>query len=467
MDVDELRRVLVPAGSDRTLPPGFADATLARGRGYRRRRRLGLATGTVGLLAVVLAVFLWPPFATRPGPVVLADPRFEHPSVGDLGGAHDLPSEALAVWREWFPTSWWILRQDWTEEIPGDPQVLWAGSTPGGTVAVIGQRVLVRGERSGTAEGQVTTLVGLVGPDAETGELRVLGEDLGHRIPGTQQITPSGFLFGEDDRTLLVTDPRPESELHVSTRRWWTEDARVERDWWELDVQGAVAVTELPEDVDSKAVQVATLDPEMMRDAFRTDGSLPVLGTLVLSHASDYPYDPDPLEGVPEEERTPNNFPELLGPASPPGLELRRKYFIGPADAVGGEPGDQWLRFIGDLSDWEAVDPFMVSGSGFGNWTVTLPLPGGRTATVGELDTDDDVELFTVVRGPDGVEEVVHHGPLLQETALPVRVPLPADAGWVVVAPDSTLGAVRTGTRPGPTPRRRPRCRRSSTPRPA
>ncbi|WP_030105503.1 hypothetical protein [Actinoalloteichus caeruleus] len=107
----------------------------------------------------------------------------------------------------------------------------------------------------------MSTLVGLAGPDAETGELRVLGEDLGHRVPGTQQIIPSGFLIGEDDRTLLVIDPRPEPEPHVSTRRWWTEDARGERDWRELDVQGAVAVTELPEDVDSEAVQVATPDP--------------------------------------------------------------------------------------------------------------------------------------------------------------------------------------------------------------
>ncbi|MCP2334027.1 hypothetical protein G443_004297 [Actinoalloteichus cyanogriseus DSM 43889] len=147
--VGEPRRVLAPAGSDRTLPPGFGTGP-GRGGWPEERRQLHRrqpdrasheAEATASPVATALGEGR---VGHDPG-----GPRYGHPAAGDLAGAHDLLRGAGGVTGVGSPLRGTCGRAG-RKTSPAPPGAV-AGTTPGGTVAVIGQRVLLPANGSSRA----------------------------------------------------------------------------------------------------------------------------------------------------------------------------------------------------------------------------------------------------------------------------------------------------------------------------
>jgi hypothetical protein len=199
-------------------PSPAPDAAVVRAGRRRWRRRLVL--GSVALIVMALtAVVAGPPVVQaaryRPrGPLLPASEqdlrRLGAPTAGDLAGDQAYLAAVQRSWAEKFGTGRYRPHGNGFQEVRGEPRVLWAGTTPAGPAAVVGQLIRYQ-HRNKTEFRQDQVLLGFV--DGEAGRPGVLDAGTRHvywsRTGGFREEMPRtwGFLVGADRSALLVVDP--------------------------------------------------------------------------------------------------------------------------------------------------------------------------------------------------------------------------------------------------------------------
>jgi len=415
VNVETFSHALREATADIEPSPDLAGRAIRGGRRRVLRRWIQATSG----LAVAVLLGGFAVVALRPAAVdTEPDDRFNRPTAGDLAGDEAFRAEAVRAWREGLRYSYNADRGIF-DDFRGDPHVLWAGTTAAGRTAVVLQRAYLHrhGNLSSEDWGQFQTLVGLVAPDPRDGQLKLVADQYQpHGFP-----PPGYFLFGPDDRTVLVVDRG--IPLYFSPEPRQDPARGLVRDWRRLRVTGGVAIAHVPAGADAEGARVfarATPPPPGLKDRD---------GMLYLERSSEYLKAADALRrgeelhsnlGADGDRRLQWNAPEAqpMRVGQPrPALPNVEQTFSGALEEAG---------FVD-------VSANIIRHS---LWFVLAGLPDNRTAIVGETQEDSqESRLYTVLLKSDGsVERVLSGGVARFSAALPVVVRLPDGAGWVVAA---------------------------------
>jgi hypothetical protein len=201
VNTNELSELLRDATDGLEPATGFTQKVLEGGRRRRLRRRITMAAGALVVVVVVAGTTVVSRDDAAP-PMPSTDQRLTTPTKGDLADDQAFLAEAIRVWRAELPLAQ-ENRLRFYDDMRGEPHVVWAGNTPAGPAAVIMQQTYihqdywVRASWSGMRMAE-----GLVGIDAADGKLKLLGT----RSPLDEREPVSFYLFGPDDRTMLIVD---------------------------------------------------------------------------------------------------------------------------------------------------------------------------------------------------------------------------------------------------------------------
>jgi hypothetical protein len=420
LDTEVLRTELRTAAHDVRPSIGFADSVtrLARRRTLRHRSTMaGACTLTVllGGAAAALAPFELVPSRVDAG----SDVRLQQPTRGDLATDKQFLERATVAWQDGLPQSY-NFDLGVFDDRRGEPHVSWAGNTPAGPAAIILQQVFVHEDPSLPQEVWNTsqTAIGLVGTDPVDGKLRLLGDS----VPWGGPTSPVGFLFGPGDRTLIALDNGVPA--FVSPETVVADDGKSSRTWEQLRFVDGVAVLQLPGGTSASEVRV------QLRSAPPDGGA----GTEVVPLLRATHYLNSPSEEPPRSE-------ESLLPWSSDDARAM------PAGAERPVPADIMMEFHKALENAGVTDP-LTNMQAMTTWHVLAGLPDGRTAIVGQRQEDErPSRLFAVLKAADGsVQAVLPGGDVDPKAALPVKIHMPDEQGWVVAAYGAAL---RYRTTPG------------------
>jgi hypothetical protein len=201
VNTSELSGLLRDATDGVEPSTGFTRKVLDGGRRRRLRRRITVAASAVVVAAVAVAGTV---VAVRDdaAPVSVTDQRLTTPTRGDLATDRLFLNEVLGIWQDELPLAA-ENRYRFYDDPRGDPHIVWAGDTPVGRAAVVVQQIFVhqdywvRPSRAGMRLAE-----GLVAVDPADGELKLVGTR-SHLSP--PEAVPY-FLFGPDNRTMLIVD---------------------------------------------------------------------------------------------------------------------------------------------------------------------------------------------------------------------------------------------------------------------
>ncbi|MCO1579978.1 hypothetical protein M8C13_29920 [Crossiella sp. SN42] len=404
MRTDELKEALTAAVSTVDTLPGFTDRVVHGGRRRRRRRRLlVLATALSTVLALALGTVVWDFLGRFRPEQFAADARFGQHALGGRAGDTALSREAVAVFdRDWPRSrlkSWYSTRManNPSADLLGGPHVYWAGETPAGPAVVLLHRVVIH-----SAGGREGTMLSLVGRDARTGQVRLLGVDV-PREPGA----PAGaFLFGPGDRTLLAVDQGRPAELSAGLAV--AGDGVVTRDRARLAFGDGVSLSTLPETAEPVQSVLTLADGARLR---------PQLASEHVWHLDLPPDDPTGMMPPPRQVRGINwqgNGGPLVFQPSQPFFSPQALHRMGTAELL-REPY---------LDPYGEPQPIQ--------WELMAGLAGDRSLYLTEIADGGPTRLYGVVFRPDRSVETVRFGGHGEPSALPVRLRLPGDEGWVV-----------------------------------
>ncbi|SER39232.1 hypothetical protein [Actinokineospora terrae] len=252
MDTTELSRALREATEGLQAPPTLAAAVLRGGRRRRTHRRAALASGMAVVIAAAGLVVVKVTKADPPLITTGANPMLTTPTRGDLAGDKAYLDAAVTAFDAGMPNEPGKARLD-------RPHVYWAGTTDGGKVAVVVQKV----ERSDST-GYVSdgTII-----EAGAEERSVIGLLVGTKpvlvnsFPQPYSTPTRGFAFvyGPNNRNVIALGAK---NLSISTT--WSispTSGRAERDWKPMVERDGVWLGETGEPGPPENIRVVTGDP--------------------------------------------------------------------------------------------------------------------------------------------------------------------------------------------------------------
>ncbi|MFB9905883.1 hypothetical protein [Allokutzneria oryzae] len=427
-DTELLERSLRHAVSDVDTREGFAERVLKGGRRRRLRRRVGVVTAATVFTAVVGGITASTPawLASDDQLPPAVDSRMHSPTGGDLA---DDTAFLQRVGQTWTAEVSSHLSGGTTGEqctrVEGKPRVFWAGHTPAGAAAVVMQAArLVQAKGCPFPERELTA-IGLVGVDAYSGHrFRVLAASTSGG-PGSP-VGREAFAFGPDERTLLVLENSRAKAY--STAPIIDESGKVERKYERLDYRDGVALAQLPQKGydESNVVLIGDGDkrgPSPLwevavapHDVFWANGGKPEANGKGITYRT-WPYKDWTLEKL--------------------GNNATQAWFRGVERTGFDDPARTDVRVV--QRDFEVT----------GGWRIHLPLPGNKYVLVGERITGggDIGHAYAVVgSGAPGdlaedktLPDTVVHATFDKTSALPIRIRLPGDLGWVIGSPGASL----------------------------
>ncbi|MCK2244917.1 MULTISPECIES: hypothetical protein [unclassified Crossiella] len=408
MRTDELKEALTQVASTVDTLPGFTERVVLGGRRRKRRRLVVLATALSTVAALGFGTLAWSFLNQFRPEQFTADARFGQNALGPRAGDDPLRTEALAVFA-----------RDWAKSLPqpgpalilhGQPHVYWAGETPAGPAVVLLQRVV-------RSSGEITmpALVGRVPGDPA---LRLLAVDL----PAKEGAPAGAFLFGQGDRTLLALAQQHEVRWSPGLRV--AGDGKVSRDFQRLDLVDGVALAQVPPETHPAGAVVTTV------------GQADQLVSLRPRLASAHPRELAGLIGP--AGRADDADPGTGTGIRPDGARPRRLI----AAPILRPPDEISAAGVVSLMHTDYLDKFLPKKRNA--WELLAGLPSGRSLYLSEVDEGGPTRLYGVLMGArNKTEQVIYGGPG-EPSALPVRVRLPGEDGWVVAGQDVRL-SWRTG----------------------
>ncbi|MEN3360650.1 MAG: hypothetical protein V7637_4632 [Mycobacteriales bacterium] len=419
-DLEDSLRTAMRSHTVDVLPPPMLVESARRG-GIRRRRRARLITA--GLPALVVAAVLGGvtlvPRAggglvdAAPAGLPAADEALlARPTQGDLAGDSGYLQAVTAAWRRNYTTS---PNADRFDHLIGAPKVLWAGHTPVGPAAIIGQVADLRKQlgKAATDHEIPRLLWGFVGPDARQAP-QVVADAF--QVPPGAATVEAAFI-GPDRSVILVLDRGHPVDL--SFVRTYYDDGRVARSWHQVRFPpGGVAVIEPPAGTPPAAVAIR---------AHAGSQEYAALDNIVDPR---HPVD-DPIQ------------PRL--PWGSAGTNGNQSIWL-----VGTDPTGSWNRHTPNATTAEKAltdglgfhAPMLVpdaNGYGSSHWYAVGRTPDGSRLVAGEIAIDSDPShVYAVLRSSGGSVTAVSH--LATPTAaLPVLLRLPRQQGWLVAQKGAVL----------------------------
>ncbi|MET7278326.1 hypothetical protein ABZS29_08860 [Kribbella sp. NPDC005582] len=405
MTETELKNRLTASVDEIEARPDVLDRVRAGGaRRLRRRRLTTLAASTLAVIAVGGALLTGPGLyqsITEPpvaGVPVQNDPygflMKGHPR-GDLAGDQDYLDQALLAWQKSHRDS--INRERGIfDRLQGQPQVFWAGKTPAGRVAIIGQYADLRHHDNIQLDRQgVHTLVGFVADGAD-GKPAVVADS--YPAPGVGLTT--GFVVKD---TLVVLDTG--KKLGWSPARQYNDDGSSGRKYTSVRFKDGVGIVKLPQGADPKRLALDTLPATGPADQLIANAAVNLQNGM-----------------MPEFRLWPNVQGDGLWPMSP------------GADRLAEGARETFGTTVGSVSDPAS---YMAAASLWIGYGVTAD---GSAVYLGEhqLDTDP-THVYAVLKPKTGKARLIAGGEPARNTALPVQIKLPGNQGWAVAAEGATL----------------------------
>ncbi|WP_405062853.1 hypothetical protein OG474_14780 [Kribbella sp. NBC_01505] len=373
-------------------------------RRLRRRRLTTLAISTMAVLAVGGVALTGPGlYSSLTEPPVVGVPVQNDPygflmkghTRGDLANDQPFLDQALLAWKSSHGDSANRDRGIFNR-LQGEPQVYWAGTTPAGRAAIIGQYSELRhhGNIQLDREG-VHTLVGFVAD--KNGKPTVLADS--YPAPGVGlQI---GFVAGNNALVVLDTGKK----VGWSPGREYRDDGSSGREYAPVPFKDGVGLVTLPENTNLLSLALHTLPAKGASDLEVANGGVNV----------------NPLDDDGRLWSTVDG--DGLWPMSPNSQQLA------------GTARDAFDAALGPVKDpvyYRFADSIWL---GYG---VTA---NGSSIYLGEQQIDNDLtRTYAVLKPKNGKARIVPGGvPDRTSGDLPVRIKLPDKQGWAVAAQGATL----------------------------
>ncbi|HVK22514.1 MAG TPA: hypothetical protein VM677_14240 [Actinokineospora sp.] len=253
MDPEDLTRALRGATDTLEPRPSFTTDVIRGGKRRQVRHRVAIAGGLAALVGITggTAVLLSPSPNSLPGQENQKDlydfSILNGPTRGDLAGDQAYLAQVIQAWQKGIEVS--PSKPTGTNQLTGSPKVIWAGTTPVGKAAIVGQAGETK-DRYFSGDGSPLPTMGpafgLVTGDQPT---------LVNEVP-LFSATPPTFLFGPQDVMLVSLNPKAE---FVSS---WTvgHDGKGNREWNNLNpTDGDPRLIQLPNGTDPRTVRVTDL----------------------------------------------------------------------------------------------------------------------------------------------------------------------------------------------------------------
>lgn len=404
MNTDELVSEMREATVDLQPRTGFTEAVVRGGARRRVRHRMQVTTQVAVACALVGATtyVIWP----EAGPVqeTQAASPLTRPANGDLADDRDFLDQVTRTWHADLPT--FVAKP---APVASRPHVWWAGSTPAGKAAVVLEEI--------DRENRKDLYVGLVGTDPVDGQFHMLAYVPAMTGPNGEIAPPKGFLFGPDDRTVLIIT---NEKTFVSTGLNVGPDGKLSRDWSAFTPRdGAVAATlDFPAGWEPRDVgaynggpgdHLVTITPGYVELWVASERRAIALGQD--PHRGKQPYGLD------------------WAPATPLIWRVGNEAAQPPADVT--------TRFKETLVNGGYAADSLQFSNGF---YIVAGLPDGRVAIVShELNRPNHQYMYGVLVSDDKPDQVVFGGELDGGVPLPVRVHLPDGQGWAVADKGAAL----------------------------
>jgi hypothetical protein len=421
MDTRELTQALHDATEDVEPRPNFAADVLRGGRRRRSRNRFTIGAALAGTTAVaVAAVAVLPNHLASPPPPADQNTRTDtglhvsllNSSSGELINDEAVTSAAVRGWQDGIAGSAGETAGISPEDLLGEPNVYWAGTTPWGgddspetstTVAIVAQETTIPTDGADIVAG---LLVNNPDDDREN-ELELVSVQEGGWA----------YFMLPDLRTVIgamPTDLPDDVTLSISTEITVDENGKSVREWHDMpdEQNDGVALAHVP-----SGTNVHNVLMQMNPIPEGYGSGLAPLVPLVLP----------PNSGEIQERGLPWPAESLHVPE--------------PRD-LGSTPEEIFRRSLVDSSrDIDSdglLDPpsLLFDGQDPPHWTVAADLPDGRTLILSEYqELDHPAYVFTVLMRPDGSIETVTRVKEIDPTSTePVIAPAPDGQGWVVAA---------------------------------
>ncbi|MFC9694645.1 hypothetical protein ACFTSF_39225 [Kribbella sp. NPDC056951] len=407
MTKTELKDRLMASVDEIEAAPDVLDRVRVGGaRRLRRRRLTTLAVSTMVVLAVGGVTLTGPSlYHQLTDPPVAGVPVQNDPygflmkghTRGDLAGDQNYLDQALAAWEKSHRNSGNRDRGIF-DRMQGEPQVFWAGKTPGGRVAIIGQYSDLRHHDNIQLDREgVHTLVGFVA-DGTDGKPAVVADS--YPAPGVSLTT--GFVTRN---TLVVLDTGKKVGWSPA-REYDDSNGSSSRKYTQVQFKNGVGVVKLPENTDAKKLALHTLPAQGPSDLAIANGGVNTMGN---STPDDRLWSSDiPNDGL---------WPMSAG-----------------AEQLAGDARDTFTNTVGAAADPEH---YMFSASLWIGYGVTA---NGSSVYLGEQQIDTDASrVYAVLQPAKGKAQIIGGGEPNRGAALPVQIRLPDNQGWAVAAKDATL----------------------------
>ncbi|WP_436491749.1 hypothetical protein [Actinokineospora sp. HUAS TT18] len=251
MDPEDLTHAFRAATDTLEPRPGFTTDVLRGGKRRQVRHRMAIAGGLAALVGITggTAALLSSTPTSLPGQENQQSGYdfsiLDGPTQGDLAGDNEYLARVIEAWRKGIEVS--PNKPVGNDRLTGSPKVIWAGTTPAGKAAIVGQA------------GETTDryISGDGSPLAKKGPAfgLVTGEQptLVNEVPLFSSAPPT-FLFGPQDVMLISLDPKA-----VFVSAWAVgEDGKGKRDWQNVNpsTDSDIRLFRLPNGTDPRTVRV-------------------------------------------------------------------------------------------------------------------------------------------------------------------------------------------------------------------
>lgn len=240
MNTTDLGELLRGATAGVEPSEGFTEQVLQGGRRRRFRRRIAMAASAVVVAAVAVAgtTVGWNDAAPSVG-----EQRLNTPTKGDLADDQAFLDGVTRVWQSELSLAA-ENRYRVYDDLRGEPHVVWAGNTPAGPAAIVIQQTQIHEDYWVQAKWSGEYLAeGLVAIDPEDGKLKLLGT----RSPFQDGEPLSYYVFGPDDRTMLIVDMGKPLYYSTNPRVKTDGDDPYRPEWHRVSAHDGVAIVAIPE----------------------------------------------------------------------------------------------------------------------------------------------------------------------------------------------------------------------------
>ncbi|MFI6680515.1 hypothetical protein [Kribbella sp. NPDC050470] len=411
MTETELKQRLSAGVDDVEAPSDLLDrARLGGARRLRRRRFLALTAGTLAVAAVggvtvtapaVLDRLQDPPAASAPVAADLYSFLMKTPTRGDLADDQAYLEEVLTAWRTSHRKSPNYDRGIF-DHLQGNPQVYWAGNTPGGRVAIVAEHSYLRHHDNIQLDKEgVYTLVGFV-VDGKDGKPTMLADS--YPAPGAGLMTGMVATKG-DTKALVVLDTGKKAGW--SAGRTHGEDGGTSREYTPLQFKDGVSVVELPRDADLADLSIS---------------GLPANGEAYQGIVNGGVEAAKP-EQNPDDRRQWSDF-----------TDLETWPMTAGADTLGTVATNRFETALDAVTEKN----YYTLGHSF--WVAYGVTANGSSVYMGEQQIDNDpTRVYAVLEPKAGKRTIVPGGVPDGNSPLPVSVRLPAGQGWAVARKGANL----------------------------